>query len=247
MAAEGATPGTGGWLGWTWRGPEEGWEPPREGSSGPRWACRGKFPGCGAPGGVGEPARLVRAGGLGGKGRCGVGSRTRRRGRGTRRRGLRDHRRGRLHWLGRPSGRGRARPAAGGGLARCFSFGTSKVCSFLPTPGFGIRGHRSQFQLVPRCPRMETLRSVRLSCPVFILWFLSAGGDSSPVEAFLPSAVFRGLSPTPALSPLPRPPLIPFFLMRTVVSQRQTEEMFSSCFMKGVRLLSSFSLQPGSV
>lgn len=87
VAAEGAAPGTGGWLGWTWRGPEEGREPPREGSSGPRWACRGKFPGCGAPGGVGEPARLVRAGGLGGKGRCGVGSRTRRRGRGTRRRG----------------------------------------------------------------------------------------------------------------------------------------------------------------
>lgn len=79
---------------------------------------------------------------------------------------------------------------------------------------------------------------------LFVLSFKNVVGGKSPAVRLL-SWSSTDSSPL-ILSPFPGP-LIPFFLMQTVLSRIQTEEMFSSCFLKGVRLLSRSSEQPGSV
>lgn len=72
--------------------------------------------------------------------------------------------------------------------------------------------------------------------PLFTLSSNGAvGGTSAAVSVFFP--LFCGLHP-PRLSPFPGP-LLPFFLMQTVSSRIQTEEMFSSCFLKGVGCLAA--------
>lgn len=78
--------------------------------------------------------------------------------------------------------------------------------------------------LGPACPLKAT------SCAAHQSLFLACG-DSSP-------SLLSSLSPSPG-------PSVPFFQIQTVLSHIQTEEMFLSCFMKGVRLLSSFSRQLG--
>lgn len=94
------------------------------------------------------------------------------------------------------------------------------------------------------CPRSEA--EARASSWVFV-----ALGSACPLKAscaarfsLSPSCGDSSPSLRPSFSPFPGP-----FILRlqieTVLSQIHKEEMFSSCFMKGVRLLSSFSRQPG--
>lgn len=80
--------------------------------------------------------------------------------------------------------------------------------------------------LGPACPLKAA------SCAAHPSLSLACGGSSPPFFPLFSFFPFPG-------------PFIPFLQIQTVLSQIQMEEMFSSCFTKGVRLLSSFSMQPG--
>lgn len=69
------------------------------------------------------------------------------------------------------------------------------------------------------------------------------GGTSPAVSIFFPRLLWAP-APHPFFFPWP---FTPSFMILAVLSRIQTEEMFPSCFLKGVRLLSSFSRHLGSV
>lgn len=81
---------------------------------------------------------------------------------------------------------------------------------------------------------------------VYSSWF-SLSPKSKVLQLPIRALSWRVRTPPPPSFPLfpPLSPSVPFLQIQTVLSHIQTEEMFPSCSMKGVRLLSSFSRQPG--
>lgn len=229
-----------------------------EGSSGPRWAC-GRSYGVWASGlGVGaaslwKPGLWEPGAGWGATGEKGVGVA---RGRGGHPPPPALTERGLVAWLGlhdplverRGRGKRRKRRSAGEALLR-ESFAWDLESLFLsPDCGVWVRGNRWKLYFVPKCQwaaakeRMSLFIFIFVSSAHSVPWKRSWRDKSCGVRLLSPPSVDSSLL---ILFPFSGPPFRSSWCK--LLSQIQTREMFSSCFLKGVRLLSSFSKQPGSV
>lgn len=134
-------------------------------------------------------------------------------------------------------------------VCRTRALGTSKVFFLHSTAGFGLEESAGG---LGECGTVSGRRpEARASSWVFLDPSVQPVLQKQSPELPILVLPWRVGTPLP-LSPFfffsffPFPgPFIPFLQIQTVLSQIQSEEMFSSCFTKGVRLLSSFFVQPG--
>lgn len=144
-----------------------------------------------------------------------------------------------LGWRGKGERSDQSVPAPGKALLQDSFIWDHQTLFFSPNCGAWDRENLRTLYFVPRSHRTETKGRMSFVCFLILCSHCALKAQLEGQVPRCPSSFPSSVDSTPSSFP---PALAPLLLSRI-----QTEEMFSSCFLKGVRLLSSFSPQPGSV